>query len=254
MCKTTILIPLPAYGFDPTETAIPWKILAANGIGIVFSTPTGQKPAADRRMLDGGGLGIWKSILMAGTDAINAYKEMVASEAFNQPLLYSNLTAADFDGLLLPGGHDKGVREYLESGYLQSLAIEFFTAKKPVAAICHGVVLLARSIDPVTNKSVIHDYTTTSLLQQQELLAFNLTRYWLKDYYLTYPGKTVEAEVRNSLASQFQFKKGPLPIFRDNLNHLGRGFVVKDRNYVSARWPGDAHRFAQEFLCMLKEK
>jgi len=30
--------------------------------------------------------------------------------------------------------------------------------------------------------------------------------------------------------------------------------VVRDGNYVSARWPGDVHRFAREFSAMLGEK
>ena len=29
-------------------------------------------------------------------------------------------------------------------------------------------------------------------------------------------------------------------------------FVVRDRNYVSARWPGDAHTFAKTFAGMLQ--
>ncbi len=252
MNNPTILIPLPDYGFDPTETAIPWKILSDNGINISFSTPLGNKPAADRRMLFGN-VGLWKSLLMAKKDAVKAYAEMEASEAFNHPLAYADLLAKDFDGILLPGGHDKAVRAYLESEHLQKLVCDFFKAKKPVAAICHGIVLVARSINPFTNKSVIHEYKTTALLQSQELLAFNLTRLWLKDYYSTYPGKTVEWEVKNCLASPTQFLKGRMPVLRDDLNHLNRGFVVKDGNYLSARWPGDAYRFAQEFLAMLKE-
>jgi hypothetical protein len=28
-------------------------------------------------------------------------------------------------------------------------------------------------------------------------------------------------------------------------------FVVRDRNYVSARWPGDVHTFAKTFAGML---
>jgi protease I len=71
----------------------------------------------------------------------------------------------DFDGLVLPGGHDKGVKEYLESKTLQQQVVAFFNATKPVGAICHGVVLAARSIDPVSNQSVLFDYKTTSLIE-----------------------------------------------------------------------------------------
>ena len=93
----------------------------------------------------------------------------------------------------------------------------------------------------------------TSLLKSQELLAYNLTRLWLKDYYLTYPEITVEDEVKSVLSDSNNFFKGPAPLSRDNFNHLKRGFVVRDRNYLSARWPGDAYNFSLEFIRMVQD-
>jgi protease I len=248
-----ILIPVPFYGFDPTEAAVPWKILSREGFTVVFATPEGSKASADRLMLTGERLGIWKPLLRARKDAVEAYGEMERDEAFSNPVRYADARAQDFDALLLPGGHDKGVREYLESEVLHSLVVDFFAAGKPVAAVCHGVVLAARSIDPETNKSVIHDYRTTSLLKSQELSAYRLTRYWLDDYYLTYPGLAVEDEVRSVLSDQGNFVRGSFPFFRDSLKHVARGFVVRDRNFLSARWPGDIYRFSLTFRSMLKE-
>jgi len=249
-----ILIPIPSYGFDPTEVAIPWKLLSEKKIKIVFTTPGGKKASADRLMLTGKNLGIWKSVLRARQDAVDAYSEMEKNESFCHPLKYIDIQAEDFNAILLPGGHDKGVKEYLESEILQSLIGDFFVAQKPVGAICHGVVLAARSTHPDTGKSVIHNYKTTSLLKSQELLAYNLTRLWLKDYYLTYPEIPVEDEVKSVLSDHNNFYKGPTPLLRDNLNHLKRGFIVKDRNYVSARWPGDVYAFSLEFIRMVQEE
>ncbi|MGH8738869.1 MAG: hypothetical protein ACREVC_16055, partial [Burkholderiales bacterium] len=48
------------------------------------------------------------------------------------------------------------------------------------------------------------------------------------------------------------FERGPLAILRDSPEHLERGFTVRDGNYLSARWPGDAHRFAAEYVGMLE--
>jgi protease I len=152
--------------------------------------------------------------------------------------------------LYLPGGHDKKVKEYLESKVLQDLVVDFFAANKPVGAICHGVVLAARSIDSATGKSVIADYKTTALLKTQELLAFNLTRAWMGDYYLTYKN-TVEEEVASVLNDKSNFMSGPKPLFRDDQNHLSRGFVVRDRNYLSGRWPGDLYNFCNTFIEMV---
>ncbi len=249
-----ILIPLPLYGFDPTEVAIPWKILTANNYEVYFTTPEGKTAAADKRMLTGEDLGIWKKLLQARKEATDVYNEMEKNDSFRNPLKYADSEEKHFDAFLLPGGHDKAVREYLESKILQQRVVDFFKAKKPVAAICHGVVLAARSINPENNKSVLYDYQTTALLRSQELTAYIMTRLWLQDYYLTYPGNTVEDEVKAALSNKNQFSRGPVPLFRDGLHHLNRGFFVRDRNYLSARWPGDAYNFSLEFVKMLGEK
>jgi protease I len=246
-----ILIPLAAYGFDPTETAIPWQLLTRNGHEVIFATPAGKQAEADSRMLKGTGLGLLKKLLKAREDAIRAYYEMENSPAFINPISYNDIRESDYHALLLPGGHDKGVKEYLESKILQQRVVDFFKANKPVGAICHGVVLAARSIDPATGKSVLYDYKTTALLKTQELTAYNVTRFWLKDYYLTYPEHTVQEEVTSVLSHKENFITGPKPLFRDRINNIERGFTVRDRNYLSARWPGDAYRFSSELLKML---
>ena len=247
-----ILIPLPTYGFDPSEAAIPWKLLTENGFDIIFASPNGMKAAADKIMVTGNQLGILKSLLMARKDAVWAYKEMVKSDEFNHPIKYSEISEKHFDGLFLPGGHDKGVKEYLESKILQNTIVDFFDANKNVAAVCHGVILLARSIHPQTGNAVIYDYKTTALLKTQELLAYNLTKLWLKDYYLTYPRMTVEDEVTAALKSKKQFIHGAKPIFRDTLKNQKHGFIVRDRNYVSGRWPGDIYSLTLAYIDMMR--
>ncbi len=248
-----VLIPIPNYGFDPTEAAIPWKILSESNIQIIFATPNGKKSAGDEIMLTGRGLGIWKPLLRARKDAVNAYLKMEKSKAFNKPISYSDIRENDYDGIYLPGGHDKGVKEYLESKILQKIVVDFFDSQKKIAAVCHGVLLLARSINPKNNKSVLYDYKTTSLLKSQELSAYNLTKLWLKDYYLTYPGTTVEEEVKMVLRNENQFITGAKPKFRDKEDNLKYGFSVRDRNYISARWPGDIYNLTFSYIDMLNE-
>jgi len=249
-----VLIPIPNYGFDPTEVAIPWELLSENNIQVIFSTPQGKKASGDEIMLSGKKLGIWKPVLKARKDAIKAYLEMQKSSAFNNPISYKDIVENDFDSIYLPGGHDKGVKEYLESVILQKIIVDFFNAHKKIAAICHGVVLLARSINPENNKSVLYDYKTTSLLKSQELLAYNLTKLWLKDYYLTYPEITVEDEVKSVLKNKNQYMTGAKPIFRDKRNNLKHGYSIRDRNYISARWPGDIYNLSFSYIDMLNEK
>jgi protease I len=253
MPRKQVLMPLPSYGFDPTESAIPWQILTQNDVEVVIATPTGLVAEADRKMVTGEHLGVWKPILQAREDAVSTYRQMEHSVAFRKPISYAEASEREFDALLLAGGHDAGVKEYLESEVLYRTAVRFFATMKPVAAICHGVVVLARSIDAGTGKSVLHSYKTTALLQSQEMAAYNLTRLWLGNYYRTYPGLTVEKEVTAALADASNFQRGPKPLFRDDATHTERGFSLRDRNYLSARWPGDAYTFSLAFVEMLRE-
>jgi protease I len=244
-----ILMPLPTQDFDPTESGVPWQMLTEAGHHVVIATPTAQMPRADARMVTGQGLGPLKPFLAANRDGRMAYLAMQASPSFRAPRPYSGLRAEEFDAMILPGGHAPGMREYLESHVLQGLVTAMFAHDKPVGAVCHGVLLVVRSLGP-DGRSVLHGRQTTALLKSQELLAWNLTRAWLGDYYRTYP-QTVQDEVCEKLASPADFITGPMPLRRDAPGRLGPGFAHRDGNYLSARWPGDVHRFACEFREML---
>ena len=170
-----VIVPIPRQDFDPSEAAVSWKVLIALGHAVRFATPDGKPGEADTLMLTGRGLDPWGFIpglnrieamgliMRANRDARQAYRAMIADPAFLKPLRWEDVSAAEFDGLLLPGGHRaRGMREYLESPVLQRLIAEFFAADKPVAAICHGVLLAARSRD-AAGKSVLHGRKTTAL-------------------------------------------------------------------------------------------
>ncbi len=240
----TILMPLPRRDFDPSETGIPWRVLTARGHRIVVATPDGTPGEADPRMVTGAGLGLLAPVLKADKHGLAAYQALEASPEFRAPLAYDAIAATGFDAVLLPGGHAKGMRDYLESPVLQQVVAAAFAAGKPVGAICHGVVLAARS-QAAPGRSVLHGRRTTSLLRSQEMLAWNLTRLWLGDYYRTYP-QTVEDEVVAALARKEDFEHGPTSFSRDTPDKPD-GFAVIDGKYVSARWPGDAHRFSLAF-------
>jgi protease I len=237
----TILMPLPSRDFDPSETGIPWRVLSAGGHHFVIATPDGAPGEADPRMVTGQGLGLLAPVLKADRNGRAAYEALYASPEFRNPISYDAIAGTSFDALLLPGGHAKGMRSYLESALLQTIVAGVFATGKPVGAICHGVVLAARS-QAAPGRSVLYGRRTTSLLRSQEMLAWTLTRLWLGDYYRTYP-QTVEDEVITALANKADFERGPTSFSRDTPERPG-GFAVIDGNYVSARWPGDAHRFS----------
>ena len=245
-----ILIPLPAHGFDPTEAAVPWKVLSERGHEVVFATPDGKPVSADPIMVTGKGLGILKSVLRADATGRAAYDEMLASSSFQNPITHIDASRGAFDALVLPGGHDKSVKPYLESEVLQGIAAEFMSAGKPLGAICHGVLILARAKGP-EGRSAIHGRKVTSLIDRLELTGYHLTRWWMGDYYRTYPGITTEDEVRAALAADEDFDRGPGGTKRDSMDATHHGFVVRDGNLVTARWPGDAHRWSLEIHALL---
>ncbi|MCO4793710.1 MAG: DJ-1/PfpI family protein [Bacteriovoracaceae bacterium] len=246
-----VLIILPTTDFDPSESSIPWKILKESGHEVSFGTPSGKIVSADPIMLTGKSLGLLAGSLMADKNALAAYSEMTASEEFNSPLSWNSLDHSKFDALIIPGGHAQGVKEMLENEGLKNLTSSFFEKDKIVGAVCHGVLLVARS-KTVDGDSLLKGRKTTGLLKSQEMLAHNLTRLWKGDYYRTYPGITVEDEVKLQLATPSDFIKGPLPITRDSSKNLSPGFCFVDRNYISARWPGDCHTWAMAIDKKLK--
>jgi putative intracellular protease/amidase len=247
-----VLIPVPSSDFDPTEVAIPWKILRFAGYSPIFATPSGAEGQADPRMLTGVGLGVLAPLLSADARARQAYRDMERSHEFQNPIAYAGIRTENFQGLLLPGGHAPGMKPYLESEVLQSKVIEFFQQGKPVGAICHGVLLAARSrVGP--GRSVLFGRKTTGLTKLMELSAWSLTCAWLGNYYRTYR-KTVEDEVKEALANPHDFLRGPMALTRDNPGNLEAGFTVLDGRYLSARWPGDAHRFGTEFARLLQSR
>lgn len=253
----TVLVPLPRIDFDPTEAGVPWRVLTEAGHAVVFATPDAAPAQADPRMLHGTGLGLLAPVLRAQAGAVSDHDRMTQSPAYRAPMAWSDICAglaADrFDALLLPGGHAPGMREYLESPLLQSAVAAFFERERPVAAICHGTVLAARSratAGPAVGRSVLYGRRTTGLTRQLEMLAWRLTRHRLGDYYRTYP-RTVQDEVTAALRAQGDFLVGPPALLRDSDRLRRVGFTVRDGRYLSARWPGDAHRFAHELADML---
>jgi putative intracellular protease/amidase len=275
---STVLIPIPDRDFDPTEVAVSWRVLTRNGRRVIFATESGTPGVADDIMVTGRGLDLWSALpvlgavpiiglmLRANKDGRRAYQEMLQSAEFRHPISWAQATLDDVDALLLPGGHRaRGMRSYIDSDILQRLVVDAFAREIIVAAICHGVLLLARSVDPATGRSVLYGRKTTALTWALERTAWRLTRitrFWDPDYYRTYteePGQadgymSVQSEVTRALENPTDFcdvargspgwRLKASGMVRDTATESRPAFVVDDGNYVSARWPGDTHTFA----------
>jgi len=286
-------MPLPSHDFDPTEVSVSWKIIRNAGHEVEFATVDGKRGYADPIMITGEGLDPWGWIsgvnklkifglfLRADRFGREAHKKIEQDPNFLNPKRYDELTVDQYDGMLLPGGHAPRMKQYLEDRMLQNFVAAFFDTieesgnHKPVAAICHGVVLAVRSISKKTCKSVLYGRKTTALTWALEHSAWMLTkyfaRYWDSTYYRTYMESpeepsgywSVENEIKRGLEKEEDFLDVPKDtkhhflktsgMFRDRFEDNRPAWVVRDGNYISARWPGDAHTFAKEFVTILNE-
>lgn len=241
-----VLVPLPDRDFDVTEVAVPWKLLVEAGHEVVFATETGATPACDPLLITGVVFGK----LGARPEPLAFYRELERAPAFVSPIRWDTVEPSAFGALLLPGGHAQGMKQYLGGERVHAVTSAFFAIDKPVAAICHGVLVAARS-KRADGRSVLHGRKTTCLPKYMERSAY-LATFWRRGrYYRTYPAY-VEDEVRAALAAPTDFERGPRELSkrgtRDDDTHA---FVVEDGAYVSARWPGDAYLFAKRLLARL---
>ncbi|KAI3337986.1 class I glutamine amidotransferase-like protein [Ustulina deusta] len=236
------------YGHDPTETAVPWAAFKTAGYEVSFATENGKVPQCDKKMVEG----VTQKLLGATKEVVATYKKMQRSEEILHPHSWSapDFSLDPYDLVVLPGGHEKSVRQVIESPIVHKLMLDYFPkTKKPgrkvVAAVCHGVMVLSESKD-ADGRSVIHDCVTTALPTRFEQGAYWGTRAFLGDYYKTFGhgSANVQESVTKALASPAQFKStlNPGP------------FVVEDENYnyISARYPGDAELFAEEIIKLLE--
>jgi putative intracellular protease/amidase len=243
-----VLIPLPDRDFDTTEVAVPWRVLTDAGHSVTFATERGDVvPACDPLLLTG----VLFGMLGAAAEPIAFYEQLTQTCEFREPVSWREVDVERFDGLLLPGGHAPGMRQYLGSTELQKAVAAFWSTGRPVGAICHGVLVLARTTDPATGRSVLHDKRTTCLPKYMERGAHLLTAWRRGRYYRTYP-EHVQDEVVAALATPAQFERGPRETSaRGTATDDRHAFVVQDGRYLSARWPGDAYLFARRFAAIL---
>jgi len=239
-----VWMPLPDKDFDTTEVAVPWKALREAGHEAVFATERGgQAPACDQKLIDG----VLFGRLGARPAAIEAYRELEQAPEFQRPLPWGEIEPERFDGLVLAGGHAPGMKQYLGSAELQAKVRDFWELGRPVGAICHGVLVLARA-------GVLGASRTTCLTKSMEKGAYLLTSWRLGKYYRTYPAY-VEEEVRGALARPEDFERGPRELSkRGTRDDDSPAFVVEDGRYVSGRWPGDAYLIAKKLLVRLSAR
>lgn len=235
-----VLIPLPDHDFDPTESATPWRVCVDRGWKATFATENGTVAEADPRLL----MGFVRGPLGAGPMGLRDYRRMTESPEYQRPIKYTNIHVDDYDALLLTGGHAPGMKQFLESKVLQQKAVEFFKKGKGIGAMCHGLLVLSRAIDPDTGKSVLYEYKTTSLTKLLEVIGYCSTFWLLGRRFRTYDAYVAE-EVKSALKDKAQYSSGLIPF----------PHVVIDRNLVTSRyWLFDAMPYSLKFAEMVERR
>ena len=199
---------------------------------------------------------------------------------FQRPISWSDqaFSMDHYDVVYLPGGHDKGVRQIIDSETIHHHLQAYFpktkrdaSDRKILGALCHGVQVLAftpasdssNTTFPLSStgqidtsksfKSVIHSCRTSALPGQLETGIYHSTRLALGDYYKTYGAGTpnVETYVKYGLDDEIQFHAGPAWYSP----WLGQPFLVEDEQYryVSARFPPDAEALAKRIVEMTNQ-
>lgn len=130
---------------------------------------------------------------------------MAATPEFRSPVSWTSSTfsLAPYNVVFFPGGHEKSVRQIIDSDVMHHHLREYFPqTKKPsdkvVAAICHGVMVVSETLVEEGGKSVLAGCNTAALPARMEQVAFWGTRAFLGDYYKTYGAgsENVEDAVR----------------------------------------------------------
>ncbi len=240
----SILMPLPDYDFDVTEASIPWQACASRGWRVAISTEHGNVAQGDPFKLKGPLPGLLGELLGVGTKAHAAYRQMLQDPAYQHPIPYAEIDPNQHEAILLPGGDTPRMRQYLESPVLQNKVLQFSQQGKLIGAICHGVLVLARTIDPQTGHSVLYGHKVTAVPRSLDRFGYLLDSWLLRRGYLVYSCYVAE-EVRACLEHPEDFSNG---------RSILVPYVVSDGNLITARWYLDAELFAERFAQALEQR
>jgi putative intracellular protease/amidase/uncharacterized protein (DUF2267 family) len=128
-------------GFWAEELLTPLSIFEDAGVEVTIATPGGARPTVDETSL---------SAEMAGGEetaaelrgALEARSGQLAS-----PLRLEDVSAADYDGVFIPGGHGP-MEDLAVSPGLGALLVSMLDDDKVVASVCHGPAGLLPAMRP----------------------------------------------------------------------------------------------------------
>jgi putative intracellular protease/amidase len=206
-------------GFWIEEFAAPYYILFDAGVNVTLASPKGGQPPIDPKSA-------------APENQTEATKRFEKDEALQQKLSLtlklSDVSAEEYDAIFYPGGH--GPMWDLSSDPDSIRMVEtFYKAGKPVAAVCHGPVVLVNAKNengaPLVEGKKVTGFTNTeeAAVQLTEVVPFLL-----------------EDELKN--------KGGHYSKKED-----WASYIVTDGNLITGQNPASSEEAAKKLLSILQQ-
>lgn len=206
-------------GFWIEEFAAPYYVMADERVDVTIVSPKGGQPPIDPK----------SEAPDAQTEATKRYD---SDEALQEKLAHTKklteVNAADFDAVFYPGGHGPMWDLYDDKDSI-ALIQDFWTAGKPVAAVCHAPSALLNvkdeNGDALVKGKKVTGFTNT---EEEGVKLTDVVPYLLEDELKARGGKYSSGSDWSS-------------------------YVVKDGMLITGQNPASSEEAAKELLALLEK-
>ena len=148
-------------GYWAEELVVSHKTLLDAGHTVHIATPAGGKPTVDQVSLTDSSAG--------GKDRADGFRDYIASidAELSAPLVLAEVSAENYDGVVMPGGHGPMTDLYKDAD-LGRLLIAANKAGAIIAPFCHGPAGLLSAVDS-DGKFVFEGRRLTVFTNEEEL-------------------------------------------------------------------------------------
>lgn len=205
-------------GFWVEEFAAPYYVMADEDVEVTIASPKGGQPPVDPK----------SEAPDAQTEATKRYyADAALKEKVAHTKKLSEMKAADFDAVFYPGGHGPLWDLYSDKDSI-SLIENFWSAGKPVAAVCHAPSALLNVKDehgdPLVKGKKVTGFTNS---EEAAVKLTDVVPYLLED--------------------ELKAKGGTYSKGSD-----WASYVVKDGNLITGQNPASSEEAAKELLALLE--
>ncbi len=206
-------------GFWVEEFAAPYYVMADEGVDVTIASPKGGQPPIDPK----------SEAPDAQTEATKRYyADAALKEKVAHTKKLSEVKAADFDAVFYPGGHGPMWDLFSDKDSI-SLIENFWSAGKPVAAVCHAPSALLNVKDehgdPLVKGKKVTGFTNS---EEEAVKLTDVVPYLLED--------------------ELKAKGGTYSKGSD-----WSSYVVKDGNLITGQNPASSEEAAKELLALLEK-